>query len=103
MGAIRTGAMAVALTVVILAAEAVGVDAGPGSGGRPWLAHFYLAHGVGIESAEMPLIGTDLGPGFDDGLVLGGPAGGGEHPVAAQIADPPAAVPVRDLEMLPGH
>jgi Xaa-Pro aminopeptidase len=52
------------------AATAVGVDAGPGSAGRPWLAHFYLAHGVGIESAEMPLLGTDLGPDFDDGLVL---------------------------------
>jgi Xaa-Pro dipeptidase len=39
-------------------------------GARPWLPHFYLAHGVGVESAEMPLLGTDLGPGFDDGLVL---------------------------------
>ena len=52
------------------AAGSVGVDAGPGSRGRPWLAHFYLAHGVGIESAEMPLVGTDLGPEFDDALVL---------------------------------
>jgi Xaa-Pro dipeptidase len=52
------------------AASAVGVDAGPGSGGRPWLGHFYLAHGVGIESAEMPLVGTDLGAAFDDALVL---------------------------------
>ena len=39
-------------------------------GKRPWLPYFYLAHGVGIESAEMPLVGTDLGTGFDDGLVL---------------------------------
>ena len=52
------------------AAAAVGVDAGPGAHGRPWLAHFYLAHGVGIESAEMPLLGTDLGPELDDALVL---------------------------------
>ena len=37
---------------------------------RPWLAHFYLAHGVGLESAEMPLVGTDLGPGFDASLVM---------------------------------
>jgi Xaa-Pro aminopeptidase len=37
---------------------------------RPWLPHFYLAHGLGVESAEMPLIGTDLGPEFDDNLVL---------------------------------
>ena len=36
----------------------------------PWLPHFYLAHGVGLESAEMPMIGTDLGPAFDDGYVL---------------------------------
>jgi Xaa-Pro aminopeptidase len=39
-------------------------------GRRPWLAHFYLAHGVGTESAEMPLIGTDLGEAFDESLVL---------------------------------
>jgi Xaa-Pro dipeptidase len=37
---------------------------------RPWLPHFYLAHGVGTESAEMPLVGTDLGPAFDDALVM---------------------------------
>ena len=36
----------------------------------PWLPHFYLAHGVGLESAEMPMIGTDLGPAFDDGYEL---------------------------------
>jgi Xaa-Pro dipeptidase len=40
------------------------------AGERPWLPYFYLAHGVGIESAEMPLVGTDLGAQFDDGLVL---------------------------------
>jgi len=39
-------------------------------GERPWLPHFYLAHGVGVESAEMPLVGTDLGTAFDDGLVM---------------------------------
>jgi Xaa-Pro aminopeptidase len=37
---------------------------------RPWLPHFYLAHGVGTDSAEMPLIGTDLGDAFDESLVL---------------------------------
>ncbi len=36
----------------------------------PWLPHFYLAHGVGTESAEMPMIGTDLGPDFDDSFEL---------------------------------
>jgi Xaa-Pro aminopeptidase len=36
----------------------------------PWLEHFYLIHGVGMDSAEMPLIGTDLGPAFDESIVL---------------------------------
>jgi Xaa-Pro aminopeptidase len=37
---------------------------------RPWLPHLYLAHGLGTNSAEMPLVGTDLGTEFDDALVL---------------------------------
>ena len=36
----------------------------------PWLPHFYLAHGLGVESAEMPMIGTDLGEEFDEQFVL---------------------------------
>ena len=36
----------------------------------PWLSYFYLAHGIGTDSAEMPFVGTDLGPEFDDALVL---------------------------------
>ena len=39
-------------------------------GVKPWIEHFYLAHGVGTESAEMPLVGTDLGDAFDERLVL---------------------------------
>jgi Xaa-Pro dipeptidase len=39
-------------------------------GTRPWLDHFYLIHGLGTFSAEMPLIGSDLGPAFDESLVL---------------------------------
>jgi Xaa-Pro aminopeptidase len=39
-------------------------------GVRPWIEHFYLAHGVGTDSAEMPMIGTDLGEAFDERLVL---------------------------------
>ena len=39
-------------------------------GKRPWLPHFYLAHGVGTDSAEMPFVGTDLGDDFDETLVL---------------------------------
>lgn len=37
---------------------------------KPWLPHFYLAHGVGTDSAEMPLVGTDLGEAFDESFVL---------------------------------
>ena len=36
----------------------------------PWLPQFYLAHGTGFESAEMPMVGTDLGSAFDDGYEL---------------------------------
>jgi len=41
-----------------------------GETARPWLSHFYLSHGVGCDSAEMPLIGTDLGDDFDESIVL---------------------------------
>jgi Xaa-Pro aminopeptidase len=34
------------------------------------LAHFYLGHGVGCDSAEMPFIGSDLGLAFDDTVAL---------------------------------
>jgi len=37
---------------------------------RPWLPHFYLAHGIGTDSAEMPFLGTDLGNEFDETTVL---------------------------------
>ena len=43
---------------------------GANRGTIPWLPHFYLAHGLGVESAEMPMIGTDLGEGFDEQFVL---------------------------------
>jgi Xaa-Pro aminopeptidase len=46
----------------------VAIEANGGT--RPWLEHFYLAHGVGTDSAEMPMIGTDLGDEFDEQLVL---------------------------------
>lgn len=51
------------LDLVRVATEANG-------GTKPWLDHFYLAHGVGTDSAEMPMIGTDLGEAFDEQLVL---------------------------------
>ncbi len=39
-------------------------------GARPWIDHFYLAHGIGVDSAEMPLIGTDLGERFDERMIM---------------------------------
>jgi Xaa-Pro dipeptidase len=39
-------------------------------GVRPWLPHFYLGHGIGVNAAEMPMIGTDLGHEFDEKFVL---------------------------------
>jgi Xaa-Pro dipeptidase len=53
-----------------LGRAAMAADAAAGGGRRPWIEHFYLAHGVGTDSAEMPLIGTDLGDAFDETLVM---------------------------------
>jgi Xaa-Pro dipeptidase len=39
-------------------------------GQRPWMPHFYLGHGLGLDAAEMPFVGTDLGEDFDANLVL---------------------------------
>jgi Xaa-Pro dipeptidase len=39
-------------------------------GKRPWMSHFYLGHGLGLDSAEMPFVGSDLGDEFDESLVL---------------------------------
>jgi Xaa-Pro aminopeptidase len=44
--------------------------AGLEQGRRPWLSYFYLAHGCGTDSAEMPFVGTDLGDDFDHSLVI---------------------------------
>jgi Xaa-Pro aminopeptidase len=63
--AVRPGATAFDLTRAAIAAHRA-----TGGEGRPWLRHLYLAHGVGLDSAEMPLVGTDLGDEFDAGLVL---------------------------------
>jgi Xaa-Pro dipeptidase len=40
------------------------------AGTPPWLPHFYLGHGIGVNAAEMPMIGTDLGAAFDENFVL---------------------------------
>lgn len=39
-------------------------------GAKPWLPHFYLGHGLGIDSAEMPFVGSDIGEEFDASYVL---------------------------------
>ncbi len=39
-------------------------------GSRPWLPHFYLGHGIGVNAAETPMIGTDLGDEFDEKFVF---------------------------------
>lgn len=39
-------------------------------GERPWMPHFYLGHGLGLDSAEAPYVGTDLGDGYDHRLML---------------------------------
>lgn len=54
------------VTLGDVAREAIAAN----DGTRPWLPYFYVAHGVGLESAEMPMIGTDLGDEFDDNFVL---------------------------------
>ena len=37
---------------------------------KPALKHFYIGHGNGCDSAEAPIIGSDLGLEFDDTVVL---------------------------------
>jgi Xaa-Pro aminopeptidase len=61
MAVTRAGATAADLTRA--ASAVVG-------GKRPWMPHFYLGHGLGADSAEMPFVGTDLGDEFDASLVL---------------------------------
>jgi Xaa-Pro aminopeptidase len=71
LGAVRAGATGADLTAAALAGagQVPALSAGPGST-RPWLTHLYLAHGVGLDSAEAPLVGTDLGDEFDGSILL---------------------------------
>ena len=57
----RAGATAADLTAA--ATRAAG-------GTKPWMPHLYLGHGLGIDSAEMPYVGSDIGEAFDASLVL---------------------------------
>jgi Xaa-Pro dipeptidase len=43
---------------------------GAAGGIKPWMPHLYLGHGLGIDSAEMPYVGSDIGEAFDASLVL---------------------------------
>lgn len=58
----RAGATAADLTRAAIEAN--------GDGTCPWVTHFYLGHGLGVDAAEMPFVGTDLGQEFDENLVL---------------------------------
>ena len=59
-------AIAPGATFAEVCAAATAADAAHHPDGEhPWMPHFYLVHGVGIESAEMPFLGTDNGPDFD--------------------------------------
>ncbi len=57
----RAGATAAELTAAATSAA---------GGIKPWMPHFYLGHGLGIDSAEMPYVGSDIGEAFDASLVL---------------------------------
>jgi Xaa-Pro aminopeptidase len=54
----------------VSAAELTAVACDVAGGDRPWMSHFYLAHGLGLDSAEAPYVGTDLGNEYDERLVL---------------------------------
>jgi Xaa-Pro dipeptidase len=61
LSVVRAGATAADLTAAAIAAN---------GGTKPWMPHFYLGHGLGIDSAEMPYVGSDIGEAFDSSLVL---------------------------------
>ncbi len=52
------------------AADLTAAATGAAGGVKPWMPHFYLGHGLGIDSAEMPYVGSDIGEAFDATLVL---------------------------------
>jgi Xaa-Pro dipeptidase len=52
------------------AADLTGAAIEAADGIKPWMPHFYLGHGLGIDSAEAPFVGSDIGEAFDASLVL---------------------------------
>lgn len=67
------GAVRDVLRAGVTAAELTAAARAVSRAETPWMAHFYLGHGLGLDSAEAPYVGTDLGPAYDERLVL--PAG----------------------------
>lgn len=61
LGVTRAGAHGSDLTAAAIEAN---------GGTKPWMPHFYLGHGLGIDSAEMPYVGSDIGEAFDESYVL---------------------------------
>jgi len=37
---------------------------------KPWTGHLYLVHGIGMASAETPILGTDRGDRYDESVEL---------------------------------
>jgi Xaa-Pro dipeptidase len=56
-------------------------------GKKPWLDHFFLGHGLGLEGGEPQQIGADKGPEFDEKFVL----------------EPGMAIVVEPVTWLDGH
>ena len=54
------------VTADVLTKTAVELNGGK----KPWLDHFFLAHGLGLEGGEPQQIGSDRGQEYDEQLVL---------------------------------
>lgn len=64
------GAVRAVIKAGVTAAELTTAAIEVVDGDRPWMSHFYLGHGLGLDSAEAPYVGTDLGDDYDRRLVL---------------------------------
>jgi Xaa-Pro aminopeptidase len=54
------------VTADVLTRTAIDLNGGE----KPWLAHFFLGHTLGLEGGEMQHIGSDKGQAYDEQLVL---------------------------------
>ena len=59
--AVRPGVTGDMLTKVAIEAN---------GGTKPWLKHYFLGHGLGLEGGEPQRIGSDLGQAFDESFTL---------------------------------